>query len=64
MVGNGAIVEMLVLESHLHFNHVTFLLFCSVFDGRPRRKEAVTSAAGAVVGEPTNEGSFYLFYFR
>ena len=34
--------------------------FRLVFDGRPRGKDAVTSTAGAVVGEPTNEGT--LFY--
>ena len=37
-----------LIQQHLQFD---------VFDGRPRSKEAVTSAAGAVVGEPTNEAN-------
>lgn len=34
----------------------SIMFFSIVFDGRPRSKEAVTSAAGAVAGEPTNDG--------
>ena len=34
---------------------IVFFL-CLVFDGRPRSKEAVAAAAGAVAGEPTNDG--------
>ena len=37
--------------------HQIVTFFPLVFDGRPRGKDAVTSSAGAVVGEPTNEGT-------
>ncbi|CAB4015297.1 Transcription initiation factor TFIID subunit 5 [Paramuricea clavata] len=44
-------------QSNLVLNLIQQHLQFDVFDGRPRSNDAVTSAAGAVVGEPTNEAN-------
>ena len=49
--------DILLPIAQKYYSELKIVFFlCLVFDGRPRSKEAVTSAAGAVAGEPTNDG--------